>query len=241
MAAASKTDEAALRELALAAVDRLLDLRLTHDLLEHRIEDGRSRWRELTEQLHAAKYPITGAGVIATRENLGSPKIGAENGGFLHAEELLAPEDVVSNLGSYPLAAASSAYAFSIVEIFGNEVARMVRPDQKTYATWSWHKDVTLDPDDYTERQGMKALRDFAAPFGADFLKVQPASVWRLVAVRGARNDYIHRRIADIDFHTYVGFCLALVCQIFFLAVPGAEELKRYPWTHYDEEKWGPN
>jgi len=234
----TEVNEVEVRRLADSAIDRLLSLRLTHDLLLHRIDEGLSKWRDLQQQLHAEQYPIKGAGVIATLENLGATVIANEDGGFLHDEEDVAPEDIVDNLGTYPLAAASSAYAFSVMEEFGNEVARLVHPNQKTYTTWSWHKSVELSLDNFTKATMAKALCAFAAPFGADPVRVQSASALRLVAVRTARNDYVHRRDTDIDFHTFCAFCLAVVCQIFFLAVPSATELKRFPWYHFDEEKW---
>jgi hypothetical protein len=230
----SSKQKKVVRKLTDDVLRRLLGLKVTYDLTCHRIDEGRSRWRELEEQLHSEEYPVKGSGIIATPSNLG--KLYAEDGGFLHNEEDVSPEDMVANLGQFPLAAASASYAFTILECFGDEVVRIVNP---TFAKErkAWHRDVFGDLDRMNDRAIRKAMSGFARPFRAKFFAVIPISIIRLIALKNARNEYAHRGVSDINFEDFFGFTLGVVCQIYFLCLPEETELKAFPWEALDE-KW---
>ncbi|MNH67412.1 hypothetical protein D3C73_194660 [compost metagenome] len=148
----------------------------------------------------------------------------------------LAPEEIISNLNDYPLQAATAAYAFSLVEVYGNDVANLFKPGS-VRPLGSWHTDIKFDLDSRDTAQSLRAAAAFAKLFDGDPADIKPASVIRLVAMRRARNDYVHRKDTGIAFDRFLVYCLAVVCQIHFLKASDQSALKVYPWEAFDE-KW---
>lgn len=221
------------RNATTCAIDTLLRLKMAHDLVEYVVDEKREKWRDLVSELHV-NYPIKATGVVASLETLDSTDVDAEDGGFMRWRVDVTPDDIVSELGEHPFDAASAAYAFSIVEVFGNEVANLRNPEG-VRAKGSWHETIKYDIEAADREKGIAAMRAFARVFGGDFLCVKPASIVRLMALKAARNDYIHRRQTNIDFDAFIAFCVAIVCQIYFLCEPDGEALRHVPWSTYDD------
>ena len=227
-----------IRGLTEAALQGLLHLKMTHNLVDYVVDARRTDWRSFVEELHAREYPIKGAGVIVTPDVLESEHIDEWQGGFLHDQEDASPDEIISDLNEYPLAAGSASFAFSVVEVFGNEVAELCKPGT-IRAKGSWHENIKFDMETGTPEQGIAAMKTFAKVFGGDFLSVKATTIKRLSLLRVARNAYVHRRDTDIDFEVFLAYCLAIVCQIYFVCDPKATELRAYPWEPFDKEKWG--
>ena len=228
-------EQVELQAMTRRTVDQLLQLKVTHDLVRHVIDETREDWRSYVARLHE-QYPIRGIGVIATPDALASHDYDGDAGGFLHGDEDVAPEEIISNLNDYPLQAATAAYAFSLVEVYGNDVANLFKPGS-VRPLGSWHTDIKFDLDSRDTAQSLRAAAAFAKLFDGDPADIKPASVIRLVAMRRARNDYVHRKDTGIAFDRFLAYCLAVVCQIHFLKASDQSALKVYPWEAFDE-KW---
>jgi hypothetical protein len=74
---------------------------VSHDILVYLKASAKERYVDLEEELHV-EYPIKAVGVIATRDKLA--RIEASIGGFLQAEEDLAPEVVTDHFNEFLLA-----------------------------------------------------------------------------------------------------------------------------------------
>lgn len=224
-----------IRDATTTAVDTLLRLKMTHDLVEYVIDEKRDKWRDLVSELHV-NYPIKAAGIVASPGTLGSDDVDADEGGFMYWRIDVAPDDIVSEIGEHPFDAASAAYAFSIVEVFGNEVANIRHPE-RVRAKGSWHETIKYDLTFGDGEKGKAAMGAFARVFGGDFLNVKPASIMRLMRLKEARNDFVHRRQTDINFDAFLAYCVAIVCQIYFLCEPDGETLKQVPWSTYGDRR----
>ena len=196
-------------------------------------EDTVSNWRELEERLHQG-YPIKGVGVKATRKNL--KIIDSEDGGFLHQEELLYPSEVPSELQSFPYEVTSSAYIFTLLEGYGDNLLTIVNP---TYlkARQAWHHAVYGDAKLSDPRQLAKAKDGFSKPFNSSAAKVPLYAVQRLVAIKYSRNKFMHDGHTGIDFKEFFASVVATVVFLHFLTLPSENDLSVYPYYDYDE-KW---
>ena len=87
-----------------------------------------------------------------------------------------APEEIISNLNDYPLQAATAAYAFSLVEVYGNDVANLFKP-RSVRPLGSWHADIKFDLDSRDTAQSLRAAAAFAKLFDGDPADIKPASV----------------------------------------------------------------
>lgn len=181
--------KSAVRTLTKGTISSLLQLLVTYRLTNHLIQRHRTEWRELEASLHYNDYPIRGAGVIATPDNI--EKIDPEKGGFLHMEELVAPEDIVSQVGDFPLNAATASYAFTLMEVCGDEVLKHVNPSYFK-PRQAWHRDV------YRGQKPKELVIAFNKPFLGNFQDVKTENTHRLMALKEARNLFAHQGEADI-------------------------------------------
>jgi hypothetical protein len=211
----------------------LLSFHVAYSGMNFVYEDVAKNWRELESRLHI-DYPIKGVGVKATRTNL---KINdTEDGGFLHKDEPLYPGHVPSELQSFPVSAASAAYTFTLLEGYGDDLVNIVNPAYLKERQ-AWHHGVYSDAN-LSNPDGMKkAKKGFSKPFKASSIKVTNNAVQRLVAIKVARNCFMHKGDTHIDFEDFFASVLATVSFLHFLVLPSEKELSAYPYYDYDQ-KW---
>ena len=179
------------------------------------------------EELISQDYPIKGIGVKATSSNL--EKVDSDAGGFLHTEEPLFPGDVPAELQSFPFHAASAAYAFTLLEGYGDDILSIVNPGYLKERQ-AWHHGVYGDlvvSDPVNLEKGQKG---FAKPFNVDPAIIPKFAVKRLVSIKKARNTFMHEGHAGIDFKEFFGAVVGTVAFLHFLVLPDGEELSVYPY-----------
>lgn len=210
----------------------LLTFHVSFSSLEYIHQDAVNNWRELEERLHI-NYPIKGVGIKATRTNLG--EINEYDGGFLYAAEDLLPEEITSELQSFPYRAASAAYAFTILEMFGDEIAQIVNPREQK-SPRSWHIDVSGKANLSVKTELENARKAFATPFLVPHDDVLPYSVQRLVAIKAIRNKIMHEAISSVDFEQFFAYVLSTVLTIYFLVLPTQLKLSVYPYADHENK-----
>lgn len=206
-------------EIVRPSIESLLNLGVNFRLHRYLFDRHAAEWRGLSAELHI-DYPVKSLGIIATPTNI-------EKDHFLHDCEMVAPEDIVHMVGDRVYDAAMAAYAFTIVEMCGDEVAALVK---QTHAKQrAWHTDIKQN-DKLSINEALSQTAKFAKPFDGDFNLVTAKSVIRLARMKAARNEFAHRGDTMVDFSQFLEDALAVLCQIYFLCLPRETQLKIYPW-----------
>lgn len=153
----SRKDKNLLRSVIDDALDRLLRFKASYDLHRYLLTKTGAEWSDLEVMLHASEYPIAGTGLSATRSIL-TAKDRDLTGKHYFDDVPLASEQHVQEAPTFPFAAASAAYAFSLLEDVGNAVVEIIYPGSIRSRS-SWHAKVYGDAD-LTARTGLNAARD---------------------------------------------------------------------------------
>lgn len=206
------------------SIERLLELGVNFRLHRHLFDGHAAEWRNLSEELHMG-YPVRSLGIIATPTNIVKYH-------FLHDQEMVAPEEIVHLVGDKIYDTAMAAYAFTIVEMCGDEVAAIV----KQAPARAWHTDISQNKE-LSVSDAFSQREKFAKPFDGDVNLVTATSVTRLARMKAARNEFAHRGDTEVDFGEFLEDALAVLSQIYFLCLPGETHLKVYPWEALSD-KW---
>jgi hypothetical protein len=229
MARLNQRQKALIQELTTTALYRLLTFHVSFSSLAYVHDQATDNWRELEEELHQG-YPIRGAGILATRRNLRI--IDANYGGFLHTDEDLYPSEVPAELQAFPYDAASAAYAFTLLEGYGDDVLDIVNPEARKRRQ-AWHHAVYGDADLRVPAQLAKAKKGFANAFGKNPKNVPRYTIARLVKIKAERNQFMHEGTSGIRFSEFYGMVLATVASVYFLVLPSESSLSAYPYEDY--------
>lgn len=224
-----------IREETRSTLRRLLTFYIAHSVLAYISEKAITNFRDLEEGMYE-KHPIKGVGVKAVRSNL--RVIDSEDGGFLHMEEDLFPGEASVELQMYPYKAASAAYVFTIMEMYGNTLVELVNPTYFKHARQAWHHRLHGDMDISSKEGRHKAKVDFAAPFGQKPNLVPIYAVKRLVELKSFRNDYMHEAHTLVPFDRFFQYTVATILSLHFLLFPNDIEISVYPFYDY-HDKWG--
>ncbi|SMP36373.1 hypothetical protein [Shimia sagamensis] len=201
------------------SIEKLLNLGVNFRLHQYLFNRHATEWRDLSAELHVG-YPVSSLGIIATPTNI-------KGDHFLHDEELVAPEDIVYMVGDPIYDAAMAAYAFTIVELCGDEVAICIKSTATKQR--AWHTEIKQnDRLSISDAENQKAK--FAKPFDGDVNLVTATSVVRLARMKAARNEFAHQGDTTVDFNKFLEDALAVLCQIYFLCLPEETQLKIHPW-----------
>jgi hypothetical protein len=188
---------------------------------------------DLAAELHAGEYPISGTGLLAKRAMM-TTKDHDLIGDFIVDDVPLAPETHVQEADSFPMAAASAAYVFSILEDVGNAVVEIIYPGSIRTRS-AWHRGVFGDANLAVKAELNRARDGFAAPFKVPRGKIPVLSTKRLVWLKKCRNDYAHDLDVNVDFNKFFQYVLVMVAQINFIVMP-TREIKAYPYEdHHDQ------
>jgi len=206
-------------EIIRPSIEKLLNLGVNFRLHRYLFDRHAAEWRDLSAELHI-DYPVRSLGIIATPTNIGKYH-------FLHDDEMVAPEDIVHMVGDQVYNAAMAAYAFTIVEMCGDEVAKLVKHTPANQR--AWHTEIKQN-DTLSISDARSQRAKFAKPFDGDVSLVTATSVVRLARMKAARNEFAHQGNTMVDFSQFLEDALAVLCQIYFLCLPRETQLKIYPW-----------
>ncbi|AKI02272.1 hypothetical protein IMCC20628_03586 [Hoeflea sp. IMCC20628] len=202
-----------------SSIESLLELGVNFRLHRHLFDRHGAEFRNLLAELHI-NYPVHSLGIIATPTNI-------EKYHFLHDQEMVAPEQIVHMVGDPIYDAAMAAYAFTIVEMCGDEVAARVKP--KATKQRAWHTGIR-QKEELPLGEAISQRAKFAKPFDGDVNLVNATSVIRLARMKAARNEFAHQGNPTLGFGQFLEDALAVLSQIYFLCLPEETHLKIYPW-----------
>lgn len=225
----TKTQRIGIHTKTKSVLNRLLTFYVSFSSLEYIYRTATSDWRELEEQLHN-DYPIKGAGVKATRNNLKSCC------DFMHMEEDLYPGEVPAELQSYPYQEASAAYIFTLLEGYGDDIVELINPGHLKVRQ-AWHHGVYGDANLKDKIALARAKEGFTKPFKCAPNKVSRFAVQRLVKIKAIRNEFMHEGSANVNFNDFLANVVGTVASIYFMLLPTETELSVYPYDDYSE-KW---
>ncbi|MGE8492000.1 hypothetical protein [Comamonas sp.] len=223
----------AVRYLTQSALASQLSFRVAFQAADYLHNDARENWRDFLDRLHTG-YPVKGVGIKAMPSNLKA--FDADDGGFLHLEEDLNPEDASSELLSFPYQAASAAYSFTLLEGYGNDLADIVNPGYIA-GRRAWHHGVHGDADLKDPTQLKKAKEGFTKPFNRAAPEVKNYTVQRLVSLKRDRNAFMHDAKVGVDFQKFHGMVMGTIAALHFLVIPTEKQLSVYPYFDY-HAKW---
>ena len=209
-----------------SSIKGLLELGVNFRLHRYLFDKHSAEWRNLSAPLHA-DYPVKSLSIIATRTNI-------EGSHFLQKEELVAPEDIVCGVVDPVYDAAMAAYAFTMVELCGDEVAALVR--QAPMKQRAWHTENKQN-ENLSVKDALSQATKFAQPFDGDVNSLTAMSVIRLARMKAACNQFAHDGVTATDCNQFLEDALAVLVQIYYLCLPRETHLQIYPWQVLND-KW---
>lgn len=208
------------------ALRTLLELGVKYRLHKHIIDEKQRDWRELEAELsYTALHKIRGFGIIATRENI-----------EIQDSEEMGSDEISPLANQIPFDAAMASYSFTILEAFGDEVVSIVNPSF-TKTRVSWHRQIPADSKKIPS-DPIRASELFTEPFGLPPHRGYVPAIKALSGLKRARNDFAHRGESYLDFENFYRDVLLVATHIYFANLHGEKELKLYPFTAYNEQKW---
>lgn len=211
----------------------LLMFHVSYGAVRYIHEDTVMNWREFEERLHFG-YPVRGIGIKATRANL--KIIDAEDGGFLHRNEDLYPGEIPSQFQTFPYQAASAAYAFTLLEGYGDDLVEIVNPGHLKLRQ-SWHHGVYRDLNLKDKAQLAKARDGYVEPFKCKPTSITRYTVERLLDIKSVRNKFMHEGHSNVDFEAFFTQVVATVLALHFMLLPSEKSISLYPYYDY-HGKW---
>jgi hypothetical protein len=202
-----------IRRFTKTTTERLLQFKLSHYLTKHLIDKLRVNWRDVEQELHA-DYPITQAGVIAVLAEGGAGVEGIFGDDFLITDEPVAPEDVVSLLGTFPFDAASCAFVFTILEEYGDVIVSIVNPDF-THDRRAWHRRIYGGNELGNAVTSGKIARAFAEPFGFEDRAISEQILLSMMRIKNERNSFAHTGTMTMSFDEFFKRAMSVICYKF--------------------------
>lgn len=235
---ATTTDRMVQRQilrLALTQLGSMLMLATTMKMQRYLIRRSTSGFRDFEAEVSELpdQRAIHGTGILATRTKIAIAKPSWEDDFYLD-EVPLGSHELGAYIDSFPLEAAGASYAFTLLEVFGDDVAALVGPGT-LQSNKAWHEGIRGDAV-LKDRNQMEACRKaFAKHFSADSADVPDLAVSRMVDLKRVRNEFAHAGSNRIDFKRYLHDVCAVVCHIVFLTTD-EDRVSVYPWEdHLDQ------
>lgn len=221
---------AQLLRLTHSTLNQLLEFKTVYDIQRYLTDKHARDWRDF--EVETANEVFEGAGVIATRDNvLLDPQ--EDEDSYYQTDVPMGSHETGAYIRGFPLEAASASYIFTLLEVFGDEVAALVQPGSIN-RNKAWHEDIKGFADLHDPVQVTKAREAFAKHFGADPEEVPEPAVQRMVGLKRIRNDFAHEGQGWVNLPSYLADTIAVVCHIAFLATDETR-ISIYPWEDHDD------
>jgi hypothetical protein len=149
---------------------------------------------------------------------------GVYDGNYLITDEPIAPEDVVSLLGSFPFDATSSAFVFTILEQYGDVVAGIVNPKFARDRS-SWHRGIRGSATLSSAKEIGEAESAFIDAFCFNTKVISDEIVSSITRIKYERNVFAHEGQINMSFDEFYRRAISVICYIFLMLMPEGEIL----------------
>lgn len=223
-----------IRNLSIETLERLLTFATTFKIQQFIIDRNALEYRDFEALVSTLgqNETIDGTGIIALKKefSLATPN---DIQDFLNDEVPLGAHELGAYIRAFPLSAAAASYVFTILEVYGNDVAEIVSKGgiRKNKA---WHEDIKGFADLRDKVQVKKSQEAFAKHLGRQADKVTELAVHQIVNLKRLRNEFSHDAQEDVNFTRYLHDTLAVVCHIAFLTTD-EDRFSVYPWEDHME------
>jgi hypothetical protein len=219
------------KHLTKSFLKEVVRFKCTYDVMVY-LQNDALRFGGNFEERMSINYPINGIGIRATPSNLN--KFNAVDGGFID-EQAIAPDEVTPHVTDFPLAAASAAYLFTLLEGFGDDLVTLVNPAYSK-TNHAWHREVSGKVNTKDQKALQQARLGFAKAFNLKPEDISLVMTARLVHLKKARNKFMHEAERMVDLENFIRYIVAIVCHLYFIFLPKEKEIKIFPWTHHDQQ-----
>ena len=211
--------------LAIPALDSMLTLATTFRIQRHILEKTEGNFREFEAEA-AVNLSIKGTGVIAKRDDVCKQDFFLDNIG-------LGSYELAAYINSFPLEAAAASYLFTMLEVFGNDVAEVISHGHIA-RNKAWHEDIKGFADMRDSVQVQKAREAFARHFAASANGVPEVAARRIVKLKYERNRFAHDGSLQVSFDSFIRDTVAILCHIVFLTTD-VDRISVYPWDDHNQ------
>jgi hypothetical protein len=219
-----------IREMTKHSIDRILTFCVGYNAVQYQFQKGVVNFRDIMDEMHN-DYPIKGCGITATLDNLENSD--GDDGGYFHENESLAPEDTIDEYNSFPLESSACAYVFTILEMYGDEISDIIRPNARN-ARESWHRRIYFVENINQERLQVQ-IASYANAFSIPPECVPPHIIHSLSKIKEKRNAIAHRGYADVKFTEFIEISLKIISHI-HLSVLDSQMISYYPYEDFEDK-----
>lgn len=182
--------------------------------------------------LHTDGYPISGTGIKFNHRALSVSHEDLYEHHLLNNEPL-APEDTTETSHLFPFNAASAAYCFSMMEVFGDFCSDVVTTNKRKRFS-AWHKGIHADTNMTTESEKNKARSKYVELLGGNASQLEDKSILRLRELKTVRNAYTHELKTEVDFDKFFEHILLTVYQVAVISCPSINKVQLYPFYDHN-------
>ncbi|WP_062117323.1 hypothetical protein [Aureimonas sp. AU40] len=233
MATTNQQQQREILKLAIGQLDTMLTLATTMRIQQYLLRKNASGFRDFEEEVAHLddQIAIHGTGVLADRQNILRRPNRWDDDNFMPEDVPLGSHELGAYIDSFPLDAAGSSYVFTLLEVFGNDVAAIVSPGSIS-RNKAWHEDVKGFADLRDPNQVTTAQAAFGKHFGIAGPDVPEIAARRMVELKRIRNEFAHDGSGRVDFEGFLKDVVAIVCHIVFLTTD-EDRLSSYPWEDH--------
>lgn len=219
-------------KLTISTLDQMLRFATTVNIQSYIIDRHATQFRDFEAEAAELEYrlSIKGTGVLAERAKIIKQAPYSEQD-FFYDEVPLGAHELGAYIDGFPLSAAAASYLFTLLEVFGDNVAALVKPGSIP-KNKAWHEDVKGFADLRDIQQVEKARKAFGKHFSADPKDVPELAARRMVGLKRERNEFAHEGTHWVNYEQFLKDTLAVVCHITFL-VTDERRISVYPWEDH--------
>lgn len=210
--------------MAISTLKSMLTLATTYKTQRYILEKTEGDFRTFEAEV-AINNNIQGTGVVAKRDSMSTHE-------FFFNKVALGSHELGAYINSFPLKAATASYLFTILEVFGNDIAEMINPGHID-RNKAWHEDVKGFADMRDPVQVQKAREAFAKHFAVSVDDVPEIAARRIVNLKYERNEFAHGGSSRMNFDNFLCDALAVLCHIVFLTTD-EDRIAVYPWEDHE-------
>ena len=221
-------------KLTVAVIRQMLTLATTMKIQTYLLDKTAAAFRDFESEIAEleGRNTIHGTGIVAVRAEMQIERPTYEQG-FFYNDVPLGSYELGAYIDAFPLSAAAASYLFTLLEVFGDDVAEILNAGGID-TNKAWHEDVKGFADLRDKVQVGKMRQAFAKHFKASADDVPETAAHQIVRLKKQRNDFAHDGVLNSGFSNFLEDVLAVVCHIAFLTT-SEDRISVYPWEDHME------